>query len=308
MNKFHLGYCCINQTLRSKNIYTGRGMISKTFNIKESSKRALQNCRDLLTILQWNQQHHIKCFRIGSELFPRMTCSTHGYSFEQLPDYKEITSILDACGKFAHSNSMLLSMHPGPFTTLASPNPNARDNGIKELLMHSLICDLLTQSVSLDIPINFHIGGSYGGSYEETSRRFIGVVTGLSDKVRSRIVIENDDKKNGWSVKKLYEFIYKLTGIPITFDLHHHLFCSDGLSAEEAFLLCRSTWNGRSQQLHYSQSPTAEKLIPKHSDYYRDPLPSWLMSYDNFHVHLESKQKELSLIRLREEFKQFSDI
>ena len=65
---------------------------------------------------------------------------------------------------------------------------------------------------------------------------------------------------------------------------------------EEDFILCKKTWKNRNQQIHYSESPTIDKLIPAHSDYYRTPLPSWLYRYDNWHCHLECKAKELALL------------
>ena len=40
----------------------------------------------------------------------------------------------------------------------------------------------------------------------------------LSNNCRNRLVIENDDKLNCWSVKQLIEDFYPQTNIPITFD------------------------------------------------------------------------------------------
>ena len=54
-----LGYACINMTLQVANgITTNRGMRQKTFNEKGLdyvSELALQNCRDLVTIIKWNE-------------------------------------------------------------------------------------------------------------------------------------------------------------------------------------------------------------------------------------------------------------
>ncbi len=56
-------------------------------------------------------------------------------------------------------------------------------------------------------------------------------------------------------------------------------------------------------QVHYSQSPTDDKLVPKHSDTYRTPLPDWIDDYaDRVHVHLEAKGKELALLDYRAKF------
>jgi UV DNA damage endonuclease len=123
--------------------------------------------------------------------------------------------------------------------------------------------------------------------------------------LRKRVVLENDDKPSGWSVFHLHEYIYKRSGIPITFDFHHYLFCNGDfmdLSMRQEFELAYSTWKGRSMQVHYSQSPTPEKLIPAHGMFYRDPLPSWIREYSNIHIHLECKSKEAGLIKYRNDF------
>jgi UV DNA damage repair endonuclease len=54
-------------------------------------------------------------------------------------------------------------------------------------------------------------------------------------------------------------------------------------------------------QVHYSESPDDTKLVPKHSDYYRNPMPSWVSEL-NCHIHLEVKQKELALLKYRNDF------
>ena len=75
--KNNLGYACINMTLseqpKSKRITTNRSMIKRTFKAKGlpyASELALQNSRDLLAILKWNEQHDIRFFRISSDIFP----------------------------------------------------------------------------------------------------------------------------------------------------------------------------------------------------------------------------------------------
>jgi UV DNA damage repair endonuclease len=63
---------------------------------------------------------------------------------------------------------------------------------------------------------------------------------------------------------------------------------------EDDYKLAKSTWGTRSNQVHYSQSPTADKLIPAHSDMYRDAIPSFIANDANCHIHLEAKAKELA--------------
>jgi UV DNA damage endonuclease len=197
---------------------------------------------------------------------------------------------------------MLLSFHPGPFTTIASPNESARLNGIAEVEMHAMACNLIDPDNCMDIPINYHVGGSYGSEFTSTAERFRRSFEQLSDRARSSTVIENDDKPNCWSVALLIEHIHDSCGVPITFDYHHHMIHSGGLSAQDAFDLARCTWGNRNMQCHYSQSPTDDKLIPAHSDYYRDPMPDFMAFAENCHIHLECKMKEQALIKYRDQF------
>ena len=62
---YNLGYACINMALSypekgKERITTNRGMIKRTFQQKGlpyASALTLQNAKDLLQILQWNEQH-----------------------------------------------------------------------------------------------------------------------------------------------------------------------------------------------------------------------------------------------------------
>ena len=96
-----LGYACINMTLQAAGgITTNRGMRQKTFNergLSYVSELALQNVKDLETIVKWNEEMGIKLFRMSSELFPWMTY----YDFEDLPDYPMIDVYLKNIGALA---------------------------------------------------------------------------------------------------------------------------------------------------------------------------------------------------------------
>lgn len=298
-----LGYCCINSGLRKQGIYCGRTVIKRKFTIEQASKLALLNSQDLLKILEWNRENGIFVYRISSDIFPRYTCCDCGYAIDDMADRDEIIRVLGECGVLAYSNKMQLSFHPGPFTVLGSPNPVSNASGIREVEYHSLLCDLLDPLNRLDIPINFHIGGSYGGTWELTAERFVESFYKLSEAARRRVCIENDDKQNGWSVKRIYDFVYSRVGVPITFDIHHWKFChEEGREMQEDFELARKTWLSRSMQIHYSESRNPLKLDRAHSDYIVGALPSFIDIRGNYHIHLECKAKELALLEWRGNF------
>jgi UV DNA damage endonuclease len=299
-----LGYCCINMTLRNTKpeVYSSRSINRKNFCINKVSELSLQNCHDILKILQWNELHDIRVFRIGSEPLPRASDPTNPYSINDLRHSKEISDVLADIGKYAHSHNHHLSFHPGQYVCLASPTPKGVDLAVLAVEKENEVADAICRDVYIDIPINIHIGGSYENTHAETSQRFCDTYNTLSPSLKRRLAVENDDKKNGWSTLKLYNLVYNKIQMPITFDFHHYLFCndSDKYTLHDEFVLAHSTWNNRSAQVHYSESP-GDKLIPKHSEYYRNPLPEWLQYY-NCHVHLECKAKELALLQYRKAF------
>jgi UV DNA damage endonuclease len=101
-----------------------------------------------------------------------------------------------------------------------------------------------------------------------------------------------------YSVKDLYEGIYKEVGVPIVFDYHHHKFCTGGMSEKEALEMAISTWpKGITPVVHYSESRSKEqedeKIRPQaHSDYVYDFIDNYGNDID---VMIEAKHKELAV-------------
>lgn len=274
------GYCCINMQLSAQGIRTGRTMIDRKFKqggLQLASDIALANARDLLTILEWNEAHDIRLFRIGSEIFPRW----NHYELADLPAIDEITYHLRVAGDYARAHGHRLTSHPGPFHILGSPDPVVVENSIVGLERHSKMFDLMGYAPSFDNLINIHIGATYGDK-TSTIARWIQTWHRLSDSLKARLVLENDDKASMYSVRDLYENVHAAIEIPITFDYWHHTFNTGDLSEEEAFFMARSTWekHGVTQCTHYSESRRreAQRLIEgicdKHSIAW-DDLPNW---------------------------------
>ena len=244
-----LGYACINMTLSKDKITTNRSMIKKTFlqkGINYCSELALLNVRDMETILKWNVENGIYFFRTSSNVFPWGS----EYDLETLPDIAEIKTVLKRIGDYANQNGVRLSCHPGPFNVLCSPNDNVVKNTIIDLELHGKVFDMMGLSHTPYNKINIHCNGVYGdkiASLDRWCRNF----HLLSNSVRSRMTIENDDKASMYSVKDLMK-IHECVGIPIVFDYHHHQFCTGDLSEQQALELAISTWpKGITPVVHY---------------------------------------------------------
>jgi len=255
------GYCCNNMTLSEDNIRTGRTMIQRKFiegGMQLASDISLKNAKDLLPILQWNEQNGIRLFRIGSEIFPRW----NHYEISDLPDIEEITHHLRTAGDYAREHGHRLTTHPGPFHILGAEKQEIVENSIIGLERHSEMFDLMGYAPSFENLINIHVGATYGDK-RATIDRWVSNYEKLSDNLRARLVLENDDKASMYSVRDLYEMVHSVTDIPITFDYWHHTFNTGGLSEEEAFFMARETWekHGVIQCTHYSESRRREQQL-----------------------------------------------
>jgi UV DNA damage endonuclease len=295
----NLGYACINMTLGKKKITTNRSMIKKTFlqrGINYADELAIQNVKDLETIIHWNVENNIKLFRISSDMFPWAS----EYGIENLPNIQEITEVMKRTGQYAKLNGVRLGCHPGPFNVLCSPNEKVVQNTIIDLENHGKVLDLLGLYNSPFNKINIHCNGVYGDKIA-SMQRFCDNYDRLSHSVKSRLTVENDDKASMYSVKDLM-YIHERIGIPIVFDYHHHTFNTGGLSEQEALELAMSTWtNYIVPVVHYSSSKPKESGNPKdkpqaHADYILEKINTYGYDLD---VMLECKAKELALLEYR---------
>ena len=301
-----LGYACINKTLsedvkKKDVITTNRTMRKNTFQtggIKSASDLVLKNVIDLHKIMKWNESKNIKFFRISSEVFPWAS----EYNICDLPDFERISHILRICGNYATEHGHRLTTHPGPFNKLCSPDERVVKNTIRDLEIHGEMFDLMGFSPSQYNKINIHVGASYGGKFDETAYTFCKSFDMLSDSVKKRLTVENDDKPSLWSTQRLHRQVHSNIGIPIVHDLHHHLFCHDGQSQEDALGLAVSTWADVKPVVHYSQSRREEQndLSIKenaHSDSYWEMFNLYGHDVD---VMLECKHKEQGLFKIKE--------
>lgn len=290
-----VGYACINMTLAKDGIMTNRDCIQRTFYSKGTeyiSKLCLANVTDLEKIVHWNEESGLKFYRISSSIFPWKT----EYKYEDLPDWPEIQTVLQRIGTFVTQVGQRLEFHPSHFTVLASPNPNTVLRSMIDLEQQSRIFDAMGLEPSHWNCLNIHVGGAYGDK-ESATKRWCENFFRLSENCKRRVVVENDDKANMYSVLDLYRMINAITGTPITFDIFHHTFCTGGLSASEAAQLAASTWKTAPLVIHWSSSKKLyedhDAKSVAHADYIYDDFEDW---NTGGWFMCESKAKELSVL------------
>ena len=185
-------------------------------------------------------------YRIPQTVFPLMGMPDFELKPTDLPLWPLIQRVF--AGISNERGSVRLSMHPTAFCIPGSDTPKTVVAALSELELSAGILDLCGAPSSYDAPINIHMGCSTGG-LEATMLRFKSSFDKMSSSVRSRLVLENDDKGD-WTTHALFQ--HGWTG-PITFDYHHHL-CNPGQWSEyPAFSLALASWGGYRPLFHYSE-------------------------------------------------------
>jgi len=300
-----LGYACINMQLSyptkygkprgTQPITTNRSMIRRTFDEKGvdyASELCLQNVKDLHYIIQWNILNGYNFYRMSSDMVPWKT----EYDWNDLKDIKEIKTWFHSVGVMSKTHGVRLTAHPGPFNVLVSPNENVVQNTITDLTIHADIMDFMGLSRTPYNKLNIHCNGVYGDK-QSAMDRFCKNFERLPENVQSRLTVENDDKASMYSVKDLYEGIYKRIGIPIVFDYHHYKFNTGEQTEQEALEMALSTWGDIKPVVHYSESRSEEQLDESikpqaHSDLIKELPNTYGHDVD---IMVEAKHKELAI-------------
>ena len=87
-----LGLCCLNLTLREQkpSVFASRKMIIRSVEekgIDALKEKILQNLKDTLVMIDYNEENGIKVFRLSSELFPhKSNPKVEDYTFDFAKD------------------------------------------------------------------------------------------------------------------------------------------------------------------------------------------------------------------------------
>ena len=297
--------CCISLQLQEKGIKANTMTKTRFLALERKSavdtvsKRTLNNVSTTVQIIAlcaskgWN-------YRISSDLFPLATLPEANLSFDILPDKNKIYEMFKTGADIIRKNKVRCSTHPDQFVVPASANTNVVQKSIVELKNHATVMDLFGLPQSYEAPMNIHMN-CYKGNIKDIAKRFIDVYNDLPINVKSRLVLENEDKPNSWKVEELYDLIYQKTGIPITYDSHHfRLNNPKNISPEKAILMCIETWGKYKPLFHYSNGKTGP-TDRSHSDYVYT-LHKELFEND-VDVDFEFKAKDYAIEKFQTEFK-----
>jgi UV DNA damage endonuclease len=250
------------------------------------------NLNSLENMIDYNMQNNIRLFRISSDLIP------FGSSLvNQIPWWNNFETKLYLIGNKIKQSSMRVSMHPGQYTVLNSPNEEVVARAIEDLRYHSKVLNSL--GVGNEHKIILHIGGVYQNK-EQAVYRFMKNFDMLEDSIKNRLVLENDDKS--YHIGEVFNICSELK-LPAVFDnLHHKLNqCNQYQNEIDWIEACRVTWNEKDgiQKIHYSQQ-NPDKSPGSHSESIE--LTQFMDFYNrlkrkDIDIMLEVKDKNLSALK-----------
>jgi UV DNA damage endonuclease len=282
-----IGYPCINRAIGCTS--------SRTFRLASYSDTRFceivaSNLACLRKMLEYNLDHGLFFFRLSSGIIPFASHPICRIDWSYI--FKDDLSNL---GRFVRENGFRISIHPDQFIVLNSPNPDIVKRSIYELEYHSV----LLSSMGLDntAKIQLHAGGVYDDK-PKSIKRFIKTQKLLDSGIKSRLVIENDDR-----LYSLHDclYIHETTGAPILFDFFHHEILNNGESIPDAIRQASRTWSKRDGILmtdYSSQHPDGP--IGKHAETIniRHFMKMIRLAGDiDFDLMLEIKDKEESANR-----------
>jgi len=267
-------------------------------------------------IFDYLAEQKIMMYRISSEIAPYITHPDLPQFHDQIA---ECCEELAALGEKARTLDLRLSMHPSQYIVLNSPVESVYQASLRDFTYHADFLDAL--GLGPEAVIVTHGGGVYGDKLAAMDR-FVERYKRLPESVLRRLVLENDEKS--YSVPDV-RAIHERTAIPLVVDNLHHAVNNPGnLSYREAVEGCLRTWRpGVRPKIHYSTPRTEERIVSRrnrksgevtqvraaplasqHSDWVStDEFIAFLgeTAHLAFDVMLETKQKDLALLRLRAE-------
>lgn len=277
-----------------KHLQYGR-FLKNGYSNQEIQKVWQSNVENVFSIIKRIQKEGIRCFRISSGLIPLYDCAE-----SLLKEDEKLLSSLQEIGDFVKLHKMRLTQHPDQFCVISSNTPDVIRKSITILNHHAWIFDKMGLDQSPYYAINIH-GGTKGNK-----DRLIETINLLSENVKSRLTLENDERS--YSVIDLYE-VFQKTGIPVVFDSHHASFNNPLPSLQEGFELAKTTWKNVRQLTHLSNTEPSlsngnftERR--KHSDFIHF-IPEYQRlanNNDECDIEVEAKMKNLCIFKMVKDF------
>jgi UV DNA damage endonuclease len=290
-----LGYACLSLSVEAS---SPRGTILRNATPKRLRALTAANLAGPKRVLEFNVEHDVRMFRLSSAIVPFGSHPVNGLAW-----WVEFAEALAEIGALIRHTGMRVSMHPGQYTVLSSPDPRIVDAARADLVFHARLLDGLGLDTRHKIVI--HVGGAYGDKAAALDR-WVAAFVNLPAQVRARLLLENDERLFG--VEEVLT-ASAASGVPVVLDvLHHRVFAGPGADETLPDLVRKTarTWqlaHDGVPKIHYSTQAT--DLRPGAHAEYVDPANFArflaLAPHDvEFDCMLEAKAKDLALFRVRD--------
>ncbi|MFF2480170.1 UV DNA damage repair endonuclease UvsE [Paenibacillus sp. NPDC058071] len=310
----------VAMSLELENASPSKTMTYKSFSKlddREAAVRRLEsiageNLHNTLRIMKHAAFHDIRVYRLSSKLIP---LATHD-ALAGWDPYSALADSFSELGDFVQKKGMRVSFHPDHFCVLSTPRPEVLAGSIRDLEHHIRMIEAM--GLPETVKNNIHVGGAYGDK-PGSLKRFIEQFGSLSERMKRRVTLENDDKT--FNVQETLEAA-ETTGVPMVLDIHHHAVNDGGISMDELCLglwpRILRTWREEERLLGlqeeslppkiHASSPKGETDRRSHADNVEaEPLLDFLRRIagqtSRVDCMLEAKHKDSALLKLMEDFR-----
>lgn len=250
------------------------------------------NLASLEKQIDYNLRMRIGLFRISSDLIPFGSSPVN-----RIPWWEVFGDTLEGIGQKIRAGGMRVSMHPGQYTVINSPDPGVVERAAEDLIYHARVLDSL--GLGSEHKIVLHVGGVYQDK-PAAVRRFLHNLDSLPQTVRRRIILENDDRSyhSGDVLAIALE-----SGLPAVYDNLHDQVNPDprDLGSAAVIRAFAATWGEGDgpQKIHYAQQDAGKKPGSHAQSVAIGPFLDFVGQLQDpaIDVMLEVKDKNLSAVK-----------
>jgi UV DNA damage endonuclease len=244
------------------------------------------NLDTLFRALLYCKENRIKLYRVPSDLFPM-----NDYALGQ----KLLAELAPRMRDFGVNASRLgirIVLHPDQFVVLSSESKKVVANSMGIMENHTYIFDLLGLPRSPWASMNLH--GGKRGRHEALKE----IISTLPESIHARLTLENDEYSYG--AEEILN-ICRTTGIPMAFDIHHHVVKEKLSSYEHPSIAkmqraARATWPQPGWQIIHISNGEKALHDSRHSEIIRI-MPRAALKAP--WIEVEAKGKENAIEHLR---------
>lgn len=270
---------------------------NRSFRLTSLTKERLietvsKNLNDLVNIVWFCKKREIVMFRIGNQIVPFA-------SHESFDDkwWSELEPMFKEAKESIRGSNIRLTIHPGQFIQLGSPNKDVIENSLRELRYCFRVLDMLGDDSSV---VTLHLGGAHGDK-EATMDRFCRIF-GQNSWLQKYLALENDEYN--FNAKETLE-VANRCNIGFIFDIFHHSINPSKVEWSDI----KNSWHSKRAKLHVSSQAKNGKA-GMHADFIDENDFLNLINFvkdDIFDVDImvEAKAKEDAIEALSASFKNF---